>query len=199
MEEKKQEKKYYDFISIAKRTKQELYFIAQHDKNVAFEILIKNADTKQRVVVCKSKKNADALCAYLKSKGINSLAIHGNHRTEQVDDARRSFSVKETSILITTDMILKSLELNKKIDEIISFDLPLTGDEYFHRLRLIDEVGQSISFVSSDEEKNLEAIEYMMRTEMTEMELDGFSPTSAPKKEKKKKKPRHSKKKIKEE
>ena len=191
----KKEKKYYDFISIANRTSQDVYFIAQHDKNRALALLLKNADAKQRVVVCKSKKSADALHEYFKSKEMKSLSIHGNHRTEQIDDARRSFTVGETQLLITTDMILKSLEL-KNIEQIISFDVPIDAQDYFYRLRQVDEVGESVTLVSSDDEKNFETLEYTMRCEMKEMEVEGFTPTTAPRQEKKRKKPRHKKKKL---
>ena len=192
------EKKYYDYISIAKRTTQNVYFVAQHDKNSMFELLLKNSDKKQTVVLTRSKKNADELADYLKLKEIKALSIHGNHRAEQINDARLSFSVCETTILITTDMILKSMELSN-IERIISYDLPLVPQDYFSRLKLVDEVGESISFVSPDEEATLEAIEFLMKCEMKELELEEFSPTPAPKKEKKKKKPRHPKKRVKKE
>ena len=192
------EKKYYDYISVAKRTIQNVYFVAQHDKNSMFELLVKNSDKKQTVVLTRSKKNADELADYLKSKEIKALSIHGNHRAEQINDARLSFSVGETTILITTDMILKSMELTG-IERIISYDLPLVPQEYFARLKLVDEVGESISFVSADEEATLEAIEFLMKCEMKELELEEFSPTPAPRKEKKKKKPRHPKKRVKKE
>jgi len=200
MEEEKKpaEKKYYDYISVAKRTTQNVYFIAQHDKNSMFELLFKNSDKKQTVVLTRSKKNADELADYLKLKEIKALSIHGNHRAEQINDARLSFNVGETTILITTDMILKSMELTN-IECIISYDLPLVPQEYFARLILVDEVGESISFVSADEEGTLQAIEFLMKCEMKELELEKFSPTPAPKKERKKKKPRHAKKRVKKE
>jgi ATP-dependent RNA helicase RhlE len=188
----KTEKKYYDFISIAKRTMQDVYFVAQHDKNKALSMLLKSANKKQRVVICESKKSADSLCTFLKDNDIESLAIHGNHRTEQIEDARRSFTAGETSLLITTDMILKSLEL-KNVEQMISFDLSIDTQDYFNRIRLVDEVGSSITFVSSDDEKNFESVEYAMRCEMQEKEIEHFEPSAAPRKEKKNKKPRHSK------
>jgi len=192
------EKKYYDYISVAKRTTQNVYFVAQHDKKSMFELLLKNSDKKQTVVLTRSKKNADELADYLKSKEIKAVSIHGNHRAEQINDARLSFNVGETTILITTDMILKSMELTG-IERVISYDLPLVPQEYFARLILVDEVGESISFVSPDEEGTLETIEFLMKCEMKEQELEEFSPTPAPRKEKKKKKPRHTKKRVKKE
>lgn len=196
MEEVKKEKKYYDFISIAKRTQQDVYFVAQHDKNEALNLLLKDAEPAQRVVVCKSKKSADILEKYLKEKGIKSLSVHGNHRAEQIQDARRSFSVKETSLIITTDMILKALDVQEVVEVMISYDLPVDSQDYFNRIRLVDELGSSITLVSSDDEKNLDTVEFAMRCEMEEKEIVGFKPTSAPKKETKKKKPRHKKKRV---
>ncbi len=195
---KPKEKKYYDFISIAKRTAQSVYFVAQHDKNKMFELLLKNSDEKQTVVLCKSKKNADELAEFLKSHEIKVTAIHGNHRAEQVNDVRLSFNVGETKVLITTDMILKSMEL-PNIERVISYDLPLVAQDYFSRLRLVDEVGEAICFVSADEETIFESMEFLMRTEVKELELEEFSPTPAPRKEKKNKKPRHIKRKVKKE
>ena len=191
----KPKKKYYDHISVASRTKQNVYFVAQHDKNNMLSLLLKSSDTKQTVVLCKSKKNADSLAEYLKAKEIKATAIHGNHRAEQVTDARLSFSVGETSVLITTDMILQSMELSN-IQRVISYDLPIDPLDYSKRIRYVDEIGEAISLVSSDEESNLEAIEIWTRCEMKECELEGFSPTPAPRKEKKRKKPRPVKRKV---
>jgi len=193
----KEEKKYYDFISIAKRTSQDVYFIAQHDKNIALALLLEKADEKQRIVICKSKKSADSLSSYLNEKGIKSLAIHGNHRTEKIEDAKLSFTLKATNLLITTDMILKTLDMKGIVEEMISYDLSVDPQDYFNRIRLVDEIGSSIAFVSSDDERNFENLEFTMRCEMIEKEIEGFTPSPAPRVEKKRKKPRHNKKKVK--
>ncbi len=190
----KPKKKYYDHISVAGRTKQNVYFVAQHDKNKMMELLLKNSDEKQTVILCKSKKNADTLAEYLTDNDVKATVIHGNHRAEQVTNARLSFSVGETTVLITTDMILQSMELSN-IGRVISYDLPIDPLDYSKRIRYVDEIGEAISLVSADEELSLEAIEIWTRCEMQECELKEFSPTPAPRKEKKRKKPRHSKRK----
>ncbi|OIP54394.1 MAG: helicase [Helicobacteraceae bacterium CG2_30_36_10] len=198
-------KRYYDYVSVGKRTKQVAYFVEQHDKTAMFEQLIKNSDKKQIVVMVKSKRNADALSKYLKEKDISATVIHGNHRVEQIEEAGKAFNAGEINILITTDMILKSLNLTN-IQQILSYDLPLKAEEYFVRLSYVDEIGESISFVTLDEEKVLETIEFMMKLEMPQEELEGFTPTPAPQGKRlgqrfkdQKKKPRHSKKRVKKE
>jgi len=191
------EKKYYDHISVAKRTSQLAYFVAQHDKTAMLDLLIKDNSTKQTIILTKSKKSADELYFHLKDTGFKALAIHGNHKPEVVMQSAKLFNDAEINIIITTDMILQSLEL-KNIQTILNYDLPIEAMDYFKRLRLVDEVGESISLVSADEDRMLSTIELMMKMEMPEATLDGFKPTPFVQTYKpKKKKPRHKKTKVK--
>jgi len=194
--DKKKTKKYYDHISVAARTKQISHFVLPHDKHIMLEQIIKNTSEKKIVIVTKNKRSADELNSYLKSKDITAIAIHGNHRLEQQEDAAKAFNAGELDILITTDMILKTLELNP-IDKIISYDLPIDPHDYYARVLYVDERGESISLISPDDEKLLVNIEFLMKVEMKEEEVKGFVPSTqdAPKPVRdKKKKPRHSKK-----
>lgn len=197
--EKKKTKKYYDHISVSKRTKELSHFVLPHDKPAMLEQIIKNTSGKNIVIITKNKRSADELSSYLKSKDLKALAIHGNHRLEQQLDAARAFNAGEMKVLITTDMILKALELNT-IDKIISYDLPVEPNDYYSRVRYVDEIGESIALVSPEDEQLLVTIETLMKGEMQEEEVKDFVPSTedAPKPVKtKKKKPRHSKKKEK--
>ncbi len=192
------EKKYYDNVNVGKRTKQVVYFSEQQDKAAMFELYIKRSQMKQVVVVVKSKRRADELCSYLNSKDIKAAVIHGNHRREHINKEAENFNTGTTHILITTDKILQSLEL-KNIETIINYDLPLEHEDYFSRLILVDEIGESVSFVSPEEEGYLAVIELRLKNEIEQAELDGFIPTQhvAHLTKEKKKKPRHRNKKRK--
>lgn len=200
--EKPIEKKYYDHISIAKRTKQIVHFVQEHDKTAMLEQIIKNTPEQQTVVVTKSKRIADEISLYLNSKDIKATAIHGNSRTAKYEETATAFNSKEINIVITTDMILKSLNLNN-IARIISFDLPNDEKHYYSRIAYVDEVGESISLVSPQEDKLFSTIEFLMKVEMQEEDVKDFLPTAYSDHDKvkstkdKKKKPRHTKKKVK--
>ena len=192
-------KKYYDHVSISKRTKQVAYFVAQHDKTALFEQWLEHNAKKQIVVLTKSKRTADEMSKYLASKGILTTPIHGNHRVEQKEEASRAFNASKIHIIITTDMILKSLNL-AKIEVIVNYDLPQAPDEYFVRLKHVDEIGEAISLVSKEEKTALEMIELMMKQEMPKEKMKDFVSTPAPQGKKpeqnakeKKKKPRRIK------
>ncbi len=194
------EKKYYDNVNVGKRTKQVVYFSMQQDKAAMVELYITRSEEKQTVVVTKSKRNADQLCSYLNSKNIQATAIHGNHRRVQIEKEAENFNAAITNILITTDKILQSLEL-ENIETIINYDLPMEHEDYFSRLILVDEVGESISFVAPEEEGYLAIIEMRLKNEIAQAELEGFVPTQdiTHATKEKKKKPRHRKKRKKEE
>jgi len=187
-------KKYYDYISVGNRTKQVAYFVQQHDKNRMLEELLKPFNEKQILVMVKSKKSADKLYEYLKTKEINSLAIHGNHRASQIEDAQVAFNAKEITILITTDRIFENMHL-ENVELLLNYDLPFESTDYFKRLRLVDEIAEAISLVDPEDEGMLEKIELMMKCDMDEVELEGFEHTNRTLKspKDKTKKPRHKK------
>ncbi len=190
-------KKYYDYISVGKRTSQESYFVQQHDKNRLLNELQERFITKQTLIVVKNKRSADALVTFFKELSLtNALAIHGNHRASQIEEAALTFNNKELNILITTDRILETLAL-KNVELLINYDLPFEHTDYFKRLLLVDEIAESISLIDPEDENALASIEMMMKCEMTEKELEGFehTPRANFSKKNRVKKPRHNKKK----
>ena len=187
-------KKYYDYISVGNRTKQEVYFVEQHDKHQMFELFIQKNLNKKIVVITKSKNKADELASFLRTKAILTTTIHGNYRKEQIEKAKIAFNEGEEKLLITTETIFFSLEL-QNIEMIINYDLPFHVENYFKTLRYVDEVGESISFVSYEDEKILDIIEIMMKYSIPQIEIEEFEHTPLPKRVKKDKvkKARHKK------
>lgn len=185
-------KKYYDEVSVGNRTPQRAYFVQNHDKSRLFEALLKATQMRRVVVVCRSKRVADRLLESLKSIDIVALSAHGNHRASEIEEVALAFSAKDADIFITTDKILQKLALSD-IDIVLNYDLPLESSEYFKRLILVDEIGESISFVDPQDEVYLGAIEHKMKCEMAEVELEGFEHTKLNIEKKARKKPRHKK------
>lgn len=192
---------YNDPISVAKRTKQKIYLCKKADKSSMLEQIIRSMGKAQAVIVTKTKRTADALSSYLQTRDIDAISIHSNKGRQACEAGAKAFNDGEISVLITTDMILQSLEL-KSIENLLGYDLPIEPEHYFHRLSCLDEKGESISLVSEEEETLLFLIERAMRQEIDQEELEGFvaSPEieeTPPKVKTHKKKPRHRKQKSK--
>ena len=191
---------YYDQRSVALRTTQSIYFVKEHDKATMLLLLLEAYKGKQVVIVVKSKKKADTLSELLNSKEFNTTAVHGNHRETQQQEAASKFNDGTLHIIITTDMILKTLGL-ENIKLVLSHDLPNMPQEYYNRLAFMKEQGESIALISPADEYNLDEIEYNMKKEIEEKTVEGFVATTAPTqtdktKKDRSKKPRHRKKKV---
>ena len=197
------EKIYYDQRSVALRTTQSIYFVKEHDKVAMLELLLNDYKETQVVIVVKSKKSADAISAFLTSKEFKATAVHGNHRETQQQEAASKFNDGTLNVIITTDMILKTLAL-ENIKLVLSYDLPDAPQEYYNRLATMKELGVGMALVSPEDEHNLDEIEYNMKKEIEEKTVEGFVATSTPThtnkpKKDRRKKPRHRKNKAKKE
>ncbi|WP_373034289.1 helicase-related protein, partial [Sulfurovum sp.] len=155
---------YHDQRSVALRTPQSVYFVKEHDKTSMLGLLLNDYKQMQVVIVVKSKKKADALSAFLVSREFNALAVHGNHRQSQQQEAAAQFNAGTLNVIITTDMILKTLEL-ENIKLFISYDLPEIPQDYHNHLALMKELGVAISLVSPKDEPLLSEIEDNMKKE----------------------------------
>ena len=197
------EKIYYDPISVAQRTKQTLHLVATSDKVAIIAHIIKGTKDVHAVVITKTKRSADALSTYLNRQEITATSVHGSKRVQDNEAAAKAFDEGKLTVLITTDMILQSLELTS-ITHLISHDLPTEPEHYLSRMGCLNERGEAITLVSEDQETELLDIERVMRYEITEEALEDFVPIqesevdATPQQPKdKKKKPRHRKKKRK--
>lgn len=197
------EKIYYDPISIAKRTQQKLYYVSDRDKAAMLLQIIKDSDDIQMVVITKTKREADALSRYLTNQGINAASVHGSKRVQENETAGKAFDEGKLAVLITTDMILQSLEL-LRITHMVSYSLPAEPEHYLNRVGCLNERGEAIAFVSEEQEVERIDIERVMRHEIPEEEIEGFEPSPEPdadtlpnRVKDQKKKPRHRKQKRK--
>lgn len=191
---KRTEKKYYDPISIAARTHQLVHWVEDHDKMAMLAYILKHSDAKPTAIVCKSKKRADALAAFLNKDNRKMKVIHGNHRKSDQERVAQAFKTGEVDQLITTDKVLQQLELTN-IECIVNFDTPIEAEDYFKSLALIDEKGVLISLVSPEEAGIFSVIEVLLKIEIPDAEVEGFVFSELDEVVKtvkeKKKKPRH--------
>ena len=194
---------YYDQRSVALRTTQNICFVKEHDKESLLSLLLEDYKKVQVVIVVKSKKKADTLSTFLNEKKFNAASVHGNHRQEQQQEAANKFNLASLNVIITTDMILKTLAL-ENIKLVISYNLPELPQEYYNRLAYMKEQGEAMALVSSEDEPYLSDIEDNMKKEIKEKVLEGFVATSTPThikrpKKDRTKKPRHRKNKTRKE
>lgn len=152
--------------------KQSVYYIPTRQKAALLVHLITKYKWPQVLVFTRTKYGASRLSNYLESKGIHTGTIYTNKTPNIANKALIDFKEGILQVLIVTDIILESLELND-ISCIINFDLPYIEDEYIQRINTI-EIGEAISFVNPEEEKLLLVIEDFIKQKIPDGDMADF-------------------------
>lgn len=195
-------KLYYDLLSVARRISQKIHLVNEHDKNTFLAHIIKKNAYTNVIIISKTKRNADTIGQYLQSQDIKALAVHGNKSAKECTEGIKAFNDNEVDVLITTDMILVSQEFTT-VNQLISYNIPIDVTHYYSRLVVVKEMGEGIALVSEDEEYLMDAIQFAMKVEILQEDVEDFTHTEGVQEERvikdKTKKPRHKKNKSKKE
>ncbi|WP_413111892.1 DEAD/DEAH box helicase [Thaumasiovibrio sp. DFM-14] len=185
--------------STAKLVEQLVHPCDKKQKPALLASLIKQGDWKQVLVFSRTKHGANRLARYLEERKINAAAIHGNKSQGARTKALAGFKSGEIRVLVATDIAARGLDIDQ-LPYVVNFDLPNVAADYVHRIGRTGRAGASghaISFVTADEQKDLNGIENLIGKLLPREIVEGFEPTNKvaesvlrkPQKPKKPKKP----------
>ena len=81
---------------------------------------------------CNTKRMCDRLASSLGQEGVKALAIHGDLRQSQREDALRRFTDGRLQVLVATDVAARGLHIDD-IDVVIHYDPAPDHKTYLHR------------------------------------------------------------------
>lgn len=99
-----------------------------------------------------TKRGVENLNAFLDKSNYNVIAIHGDKKQWQRQDAIRKFTSGEVPILIATDVASRGLDF-PKVSYVFNFDMPKCIDDYVHRIGRTGRCGDkgiAISFINEN-------------------------------------------------
>lgn len=111
--------------------------------------LIEENNYGKFLVFARTRRGADKLAKELKSRGLRSLALHGNKSQGQRNKAVSQFRSDRVDILVATDVASRGIDI-KNITHVINYDEPATYDDYIHRIGRTGRIGKkgtAITFV----------------------------------------------------
>ncbi|MDU0810649.1 MAG: DEAD/DEAH box helicase [Burkholderia sp.] len=142
-----------------------VYNIAESDKHEAVIQLIRDHSIKKAIVFCNSKISVNRLSRKLEHDGIVSSAIHGNKSQIERSRILNAFKRGEIEVLVATDVAARGLDI-VQLPVVINFDLPLSADDYVHRIGRTGRAGgagMALSLCSPKERKQLVDIEKLIK------------------------------------
>ncbi len=111
--------------------------------------LLKQEDFSRVLVFGRTKHGVERLAKMLGDRGFRAESIHGNKNHNSRQRALKAFKNSEVRILVATDVAARGLDI-ADVSHVINFDLPMTYEEYVHRIGRTGrggKKGKALSFV----------------------------------------------------
>ncbi|HQM86606.1 MAG: DEAD/DEAH box helicase [Methylotenera sp.] len=174
---------------------QQVYQVAQRDKEALLVQLLKEASTSQVIVFTKTKITASRLSRSLAKSGIAADAIHGDKTQKERIEALDAFKAGKIMALVATDVAARGLDISE-LPMVINYEIPSAPEDYVHRIGRTGRAGASgiaISLVSEEEEKYLTEIEKLIKKSIIKITAHIEKPSPKPSSDLQKDSSRHSK------
>tara|TARA_R110002095_G_scaffold22122_2_gene23905 strand:- start:893 stop:2374 length:1482 start_codon:yes stop_codon:yes gene_type:complete len=148
---------------------------APKSKNAVLERLIKQEDVKNAFVFCNRKRDVDSLHKWLKGKGYNTRAMHGDMAQSQRTETLEKFKGGEVTLLICSDVAGRGIDVDN-VSHVFNYDVPVNADDYVHRIGRTGRAGQTgraWMLVTKFDSKQLDAVEKRIGTTIKIIDLNG--------------------------
>ena len=162
---------------------QAVYPVAQDVKSSLIVHLLKQKTMTQALIFTRTKHRANRLADYLVQAGIRAERIHGNRSQSQRTAALAGFKNGTFPVLVATDIAARGIDVDA-LGHVVNFDVPLVPEDYIHRVGRTgraEATGEAFTFVSSEEEGSLRAIERAIGKRLPRVTVPDFDYAARPK------------------
>lgn len=149
-------------------------------KQKLLDHLISQTDLKQALIFTATKRGADDLASSLNRNGHRVAALHGDmnqgQRKRTVDRMRQG----KVRLLVATDVAARGLDI-RGITHVINFDLPMSPEDYIHRIGRTGRGGSegiAVSLVNNADWGKLGGIERLIGRKLERDEVPGMEARS---------------------
>ena len=149
----------------AEQVDQVMYRIDKGLKRALLSHLISGSNWQQVLVFTRTKHGANRLASQLDKDGITTTAIHGNKSQGARTRALADFKQGKVRVLVATDIAARGLDI-EQLPFVVNYEMPNVPEDYVHRIGRTGRAGNTgnaISFVCSEERKQLHDIETLLQ------------------------------------
>lgn len=151
------------------------------DKPDVLARILEQPDVLMSLIFVETKRTADLLQVQLERRGHRVGLLHGDLTQRDRDRAMTAFSADHVRHLIATNVAARGLDIDD-ISHVINYDVPLTPDEYLHRVGRTARAGRTgvaITLITPSEILKLRDVEKHARTSIEPASLDDFPEAEA--------------------
>lgn len=154
-------------------------------KNQLLTEILADQSIVQTIVFTATKRHADEIAQNLCEIGHSAASLHGDMNQRQRTRTIERLRSGTLRILVATDIVSRGIDI-PMIGHVINFDLPMTPEDYIHRIGRTGRAGRSgaaFSFVSRKDRSMVTQIEQLLKNKIDISVIPGLEPKeTAPKK-----------------
>ena len=161
---------------------QAVYPVPQELKSALLTALLKRGEIQEALTFTRTKHRADRLAKYLAREGVQAERIHGNRSQAQRTQALEGFKSGKYRVLVATDIAARGIDV-KELGHVVNFDVPTVPDDYIHRVgrtARAEATGDAFTFVSPQEEGDLQRIERALGKRLPRVTVPDFDYAARP-------------------
>lgn len=147
---------------------QRVLFVKHDQKMSILEDILNGDDVDRTLVFTKTKRTANMLSKQLMRYGVNATAIHGNKSQNARQKALDAFRNRKVRVLVATDVAARGIDV-EGITHVVNYDIPVEPESYVHRIGRTGRAGAdgvAVSFCTSNERRELKAIERLIKQDV---------------------------------
>jgi ATP-dependent RNA helicase DeaD len=156
--------------------------VEPYDKFRLLKLILKQEKPSTAIVFCNTKAMVRKLVQRLHNAGVDAQAIQGDLDQRRRERVMAKFRKHQIQVLVATDLAARGIDVSA-ITHIINYDIPLDTEVYVHRTGRTARMGAqgvAITFVSSEEGKELTSAEMLINREIPQRHIEGFTPSPPP-------------------
>jgi len=120
------------------------------------------------LVFCNTRQEVREVCAFLQSKDISTVELHGEMEQRDRDQALVRFRQLSCRVLVATDVAARGLDIDR-LPAVVNYELPRTADVYVHRIGRTGRAGEpglSLGLLTDRERYRLDIIGAYLQREL---------------------------------
>ena len=151
--------------SAAETVIQRLVYTEQRNKRSILRELLANEKVSNAVIFCNRKRDIGILYRSLLKHGFNAAELHGDLPQSSRTSTLNRFKSGDIQLLIASDVAARGLDI-ADLSHVVNFDVPSNAEDYVHRIGRTGRAGKkgkAFTFVTSEDEKYIEAITALIK------------------------------------
>lgn len=149
-------------------------FIPVKFKDVYLVHILNELAGNSFMIFCSTCNNTVRTALMLRALGMSAVPLHGQMSQNKRLAALNKFKSKNRSILISTDVASRGLDI-PHVDVVLNFDIPMHSKDYIHRVGRTARAGRSgkaMTFVTQYDVELYQRIEHLLGKQLPKFECE---------------------------